>query len=56
MKYICTKCGHEDEINPAAILGGMTKTMTDEAIEARRANLVKANESRKRKRAEREAG
>jgi len=49
MKHKCTKCGNEDEINPAAIMGGMKKTQTPAAIAARAANLEKANAARKKK-------
>jgi len=49
MKHTCTVCGHVDEINPAAIMGGMRKTQTPAAKAARAANLEKANEARKKK-------
>jgi hypothetical protein len=42
MKYTCSNCGHEDEINPASLLAatgkGKPKTMTPAAIAARSAN------------------
>jgi hypothetical protein len=42
-------CGHEFEINPAALLGSSKKTMTTAAIEARRTNASKPRPNAKGK-------